>query len=99
MTLPKVTNYNVRALFSKTGSLAQDMKERESNLNFLTEVWEKKEKKKHQSKLEELFELHGIKYISTPRPGAQRGGGGRSTSLLFIRLWEEFFTLFSLSLS
>ena len=51
------------------------MKERESDISFLTEVWEKKEKKKHQLKLEELLEMHGIKYISTPRPGAQRGGG------------------------
>ena len=30
-TLPRVTNYNVRALFSKIGNLAQDMKERESD--------------------------------------------------------------------
>ena len=51
------------------------MIERESDISFLTEVWEKKENKKHQLKLEELFEMKGIKYISTPRPGAQRGGG------------------------
>ena len=44
-------------------------------MNTLTEVWEKSENKKHQFKLEELLELKGIKYISTPRPGAQRGGG------------------------
>ena len=50
------------------------MNERESDLNFLTEVWEKRENKKHQQKLEELFEMSGIKYISTPRPGAKRGG-------------------------
>ena len=75
LTLPKVVCYNVRALFPKIFSLARDMKERESDLCFLTEVWEKKEKKKHQFKLEELLEMHGIQYISTPRPGAQRGGG------------------------
>ena len=51
------------------------MHERESDLSFLTEVWEKAENKKHQFKLEELLEMQGIKYISTPRPGAQRGGG------------------------
>ena len=31
--------------------------------------------KKHQFKIEELFELKGMKYISTPRPGTRRGGG------------------------
>ena len=43
----------------------RDMEERES---FLTEVWQKLENKKHQFKLEELFELRGIKYISIPPP-------------------------------
>ena len=38
-------------------------------------MWEKLENKKHQYKLEELFEMKGIRYISTPRPGARRGGG------------------------
>ena len=38
-------------------------------------MWGKSEKKKHKFKLEELLEMRGIKYISTPRPGAQRGGG------------------------
>ena len=92
MTLPKMTNYNVRSLFSKIGSLADDMKERESDLNFLTEVWEKKEKKKHQSRLEQLFEMHGIKYISTPRPGAQRGGGAA------IAVRQEKFTISKLNI-
>ena len=75
LSLPKLTNYNMRALFSKIDNFARDMEERESDLSFLTEVWEKSENKKHQFKLEELLELRGIKYISTPRPGAQRGGG------------------------
>ena len=51
------------------------MRERETDIGFLTEVWEKKENKKHQFKLEEMLEMSGVKYISTPRPGAQRGGG------------------------
>ena len=51
------------------------MKERSCDASFLTEVWEKKENRKHQLKLEEMFEMNGIKYISTPRPGTQRGGG------------------------
>ena len=65
----------MRSFFPKCDNFARDMEERESDLSFLTEVWEKSEKKKHQFKLEELLEMRGIKYISTPRPGAQRGGG------------------------
>ena len=75
LTLPRVCNFNMRALFPKIKNFSDDMIERESDISFLTEVWEKKENKKHQLKLEELFEMKGIKYISTPRPGAQRGGG------------------------
>ena len=65
----------MRTLFPKIGNFSIDMHERETDLSFLTEVWQKKENKKHQFKLEELLELSGIKYISTPRPWAQRGGG------------------------
>ena len=59
----------------KVNNFATDMDDRNCSLSFLTEVWEKSENKKHQSKLEEMFELKGLKYISTPRPGARRGGG------------------------
>ena len=65
----------MRSFFPKFENFAQDMHERESDAVFLTEVWEKQENKKHQFKLEELLQMKGIKYISTPRPGAQRGGG------------------------
>ena len=70
LTLPKVANYNMRSLFPKIGNFSLDMRERTTDIAFLTEVWEKKEKKKHQFKLEEMLEIGGIKYISTPRPGA-----------------------------
>ena len=92
LTLPKIANFNVRSLFPKIGNFALDMKERESDISFLTEVWEKKEKKKHQHKLEELLEINGIKYISTPRPGAQRGGG----AAIAVRL--EKFTISKLNI-
>ena len=52
-----------------------DMEDRSCSLSFLTEIWQKTENKKHQFKIEELFELKGLKYISTPRPGTRRGGG------------------------
>ena len=65
----------MRSLFPKIGNFSLDMTERKTDIGFLTEVWEKKENKKHQFKLEEMLEMKGVKYISTPRPGAQRGGG------------------------
>ena len=65
----------MRSLFSKIENFSLDMKERAGDISFLTEVWEKKEQKKHQKKLETMLEFGGIKYISTPRPGPQRGGG------------------------
>ena len=45
---------------------------------FHSEIWEKKEKKKHQEKLQELLEIKGIKYISTARQ-KKRGGGSAIT--------------------
>ena len=56
----------------KIRSVALDIIERESDLIFLSEVWQKEDDKKHQSKIEELLELDGIKYISTPRSGVRR---------------------------
>ena len=48
---------------------------RKTDLCFLTEVWQEAENKRHQAAIEELLELRGTKYVSTPRPGARRGGG------------------------
>ena len=75
LTLPRVLNYNMRSIFSKIENFSEDMLEREGDINFVTEIWQKQENKKHQQKIEKMFELSGISYISTPRPGAQRGGG------------------------
>ena len=38
-----------------------------------SEVWEKKEKKSHKNKIDEMFHMDGISYISTPRPGRRVG--------------------------
>ena len=90
--MPKICNYNVRSLWSKTSNLSEDINERESDLIFLTEVWEKRENKKHQNKLTEMFEMSGIKYISTPRPGPKRGGGAA------IAIRQQKFTLSKLNI-
>ena len=51
------------------------MHERKTDIVFVSEVWEKQEKKKHQKKIEELFHLEGVKYVSNPRRNGKRGGG------------------------
>ena len=75
LNLPTFTVYNMRSLWSKVNNLAEDIIERSVDISFLSEVWEKKENPKHQSCIEEMLEIKGISYISTPRPGARRGGG------------------------
>ena len=75
VTLPKMSNYNMRSLMPKLFNFGTDMEDRCCSISFLTEVWQKAENKKHQFRIEELFEMRGLKYISTPRPGTRRGGG------------------------
>ena len=75
LAAPRITLFNVRSAWSKWSNIAEDITMRITDLCFLTEVWQKCEKKKHQRAIESMLELHGIKYISTPRPGARRGGG------------------------
>ena len=48
------------------------------HLGLHSEVWEDKEKAAHASTIEVALELHGIQYISTPRPN-RRGGGAAIT--------------------
>ena len=74
LSAPRITLYNARSAWSKLTSLAEDMQMRSSDLCFLTEVWEQAENRRHKDAIEELLELQGIKYVSTPRPGARRGG-------------------------
>ena len=83
----------MRSLFLKIENFALDVHERESDLIFLTEVWEKLENKKHQFRLEEMLEMSGIKYISTPAQ-VQRGGVG----LPLLSDWTNFQYLNSISL-
>ena len=75
LSVPRMTLYNVRSAWAKWDNIAEDMQMRETDVMFLTEVWEKSENKKHKKAIETMLELKGLKYISTPRPGARRGGG------------------------
>ena len=73
LNLPAFTVYNMRSLWSKINNLAEDIIDRSVDISILSEVWEKKENLKHQASIEEMLELKGIIYISTPRPGAKSG--------------------------
>ena len=47
VSLPTFSVYNMRSIWSKLTSLAEDMDERQTDLTILSEVWEKKENSKH----------------------------------------------------
>ena len=93
LSVPRMTLYNVRSAWAKWDNIAEDMHMRETDIMFLTEVWEKLESKKHRKAIETMLELKGLKYISTPRPGARRGGG---TALLSA---EKNFQLTKLNIN
>ena len=76
VTLARISSYNMRSLMPKLNSLSIDMLDRNTDISFLTEILQKAENKRHQFKIEELFEMKGLKYISTPRPGNRRGERG-----------------------
>jgi len=75
LSLPTLSLYNMRSVWAKLDNLADDITMRETDICFLTEVWQKQENKKHNYSIEKMLEMKGIFYISTPRPGARRGGG------------------------
>ena len=73
-SLPTIYVSNVRSLGPKLNSFKIDMKEREIGVSLLSEVWQKTECKKQQYEVEKMFQIDGLKYISTPR--TQKRGGG-----------------------
>ena len=75
LNLPVVATCNMRSLMPKLRNFCTDFLEREIDIGFLTEVWEKRESKTHQHNIKRMLELEGLKYISNPRINNQRGGG------------------------
>ena len=92
LSAPLISLYNARSVWSKLKNLSGDMDMRMTDLCFLTEIWQEAENKEHQEAIEKLLEIHSIKYVSTPRPGARRGGG---TALACS---EEFFHMTKLNI-
>ena len=65
----------MRSLMPKINNFKNDVLERNISIALLSEIWEKKGKKKHKLEIEKMLQQDGLKYISTPRPSSKRGGG------------------------
>ena len=73
-SLPIISVSNVRSLIPKVGNVKNDILERDISLSIFLEVWEKTNCKKQQFEFEKMFQIDGLRYISTPRL-TKRGGG------------------------
>ena len=73
-SLPIISVSNVRSLIPKIEAFKKDILERNISVAILSEIWEKAFCKKQQFELEKMFQMEGLKYISTPRL-TKRGGG------------------------
>ena len=74
LSLPNVMVTNHRSIFPKFNNLVDEILEKQMHLGIHSEIWQDKEKAAHANAIEEALEIHGIQYISTPRPN-RRGGG------------------------
>ena len=77
-SLPVIAVINCRSLQPKQKSLVEKFQNENFSIAILCEVWEKTGKKNlyFQSKVEEMLEIDGLKYISCgSRPSGKRGGG------------------------
>ena len=78
--LPVIFVTNHRSFFPKFYNFLDAMKTLDLTLTLHSEIWEVKENKSHQNKIEKALETEGVQYISNPRP--DRKGGGAAISLL-----------------
>ena len=74
-SLPIISVYNMRSIWSKFDNLVKDMNERKVELTILSEIWEHKENQKHQDKIRDMCQSKNLQYFSMARPKAKRGGG------------------------
>ena len=78
--LPNIFVTNHRSYFPKFHNFLDLMLTQNLTLGLHSEIWEDKEKRDHQNKIEEALELEGIQYISNTR--LERRGGGAAISLI-----------------
>ena len=93
MSLPNIMVTNHRSVFPKFHNLVDEILENEMHLGLHCEIWENKENTAHANLIEEALEIHGIQYISTPRPNRRVGGA----AITLIR--ESPFVLTKLDIS
>ena len=73
LNLPIVASYNMRSLFPKIQNFTTDILERNIDVAFVTEIWENAENINHQSEIDKMFEVNGLKYISSSRKQNLKG--------------------------
>ena len=71
--LPIVATYNVRSLFPKVGNFKTDILERNISVSFVSEIWQRSDKKEHSVEIEKMLEEDGLQYFSTTRKPNSRG--------------------------
>ena len=81
LSLPNIMVANHRSFFPKFNNIVDEIIETNTHLGLHCEVWENSENPNHANMIEEALEIHGIKYISTPRPN-RRGGGVAITMIM-----------------
>ena len=59
LNLPIVATYNVRSLFPKIGNFKTDMLERKISVSFVSEIWERSDKKSIALKLKRCLRKMG----------------------------------------
>ena len=72
--MPIISVSNCRSLPPKLYNFKNDMIQRDISVSLCSEVWEKANCKKQKFEIEKMFQMEGLKYISTPRT-TKRGGG------------------------
>ena len=87
-SLPILSVSNVRSLLPKIQNsefriqnFKMDLAERDISLSLLSEVWEKQNCKKQQKEFDNMLNIDGLKYISTPRLNKRGGGAAIVVSL------------------
>ena len=67
--LPTLAATNTRSILPKVRNFAEDMLQRQITVSLISETWEQASgNKKFEAETERLFELHGLMFVSCPRP-------------------------------
>ena len=73
--LPVVSVCNIRSFFPKQNNWKIDFFEHQVDVSLVCEIWQQTENLKHMYYIEQMLQMEGLQYFSTPRPRGKRGGG------------------------